>query len=76
MPRSSFQDMLQDIFNAGRLICLLTVGAVAFLVELDCPGATSWTQTAWAQTAERRTDLAVRPEFREPITLTSKEGTL
>ena len=31
---------------------------------------------AWAQTAVRGTDPAVRPEFREPVTLASKDGVL
>ena len=39
-------------------------------MELECSSA------AWAQTAERRTDPAIRPEFREPVTLASKEGVL
>ncbi len=67
MYKLSFDDALQ----AGRLLRLLTTGAVAVLVALACPGA-----TAWAQTAERRTDPAIRPEFREPVTLASKEGVL
>ena len=56
---------------AGRLFCSLTMTALAVLVALECAGA-----TAWAQTAEKRTDPAVRPEFREPVTLTSKDGIL
>src|SRR5713101_4741929 len=67
MRKLSFGDALQ----AGRLFRLLTIGAVAVLVALACPGA-----TAWAQTAEKRTDLAIRPEFREPVVLASKEGVL
>ena len=66
MHKRSFGDPLQ----AGRLFRLLT-GVVAVLVALACAGA-----TAWAQTAERRTDPAIRPEFREPVTLASKEGVL
>jgi FtsP/CotA-like multicopper oxidase with cupredoxin domain len=58
-----------DAFHAGRLVRLLTIGAIAVLVALESPGA-----TAWAQTAER--DPATRPEFREPVTLASKEGVL
>ena len=67
MHRPSFQDTLR----AGRMISLVTIGAVAFLVELECPSA-----TAWAQTAEKKTDLATRPEFREPVVLASKDGVL
>jgi FtsP/CotA-like multicopper oxidase with cupredoxin domain len=55
---------------SGRLFRLLPIGAFV-LVALACAGA-----TAWAQTAERRTDPAVRPQFREPVTLASKEGVL
>jgi len=67
MHTSSFQDTL----HAGRLITLLAIGAVALLVAIECPGA-----TAWAQPAEKSADLAVRTEFREPLTLASKEGVL
>src|SRR5215831_19165732 len=67
MRKPSFQDTL----HASRLISLLAIGAVALLLELECPSA-----TAWAQTAERRTDPAIRPEFREPVTLASKDGVL
>src|SRR5690349_4216152 len=67
MAIPSFQHKL----HASRLISLLTLATVAFLVELACPGA-----TAWAQTAEKKTDLAIRPEFREPVVLGSKEGVL
>jgi FtsP/CotA-like multicopper oxidase with cupredoxin domain len=67
MYKLSFDDALQ----ARRLFRLLTIGAVAVLVALACSGA-----PAWAQTAERRADPAIRPEFREPVTLASKEGVL
>ena len=60
-----------DAFHAGPLVTLIIIGALAVPVALECLGA-----TAWAQTAERRTDPAVRPEFREPVTLASKEGVL
>src|SRR5262245_34142171 len=60
-----------DAFRAGRLVRALTIGAIAVLMTLESPGA-----TAWAQTVERRTDPAIRPEFREPVTLASKEGVL
>src|SRR5262249_21824436 len=59
----------RDAFHAGRLVNLLTIGAFAVLVALESPGA-----TAWAQTAEK--DPATRPQFREPVTLASKEGVL
>ena len=60
-----------DAFYAGRLVTLITIGTLAVLVALECLGA-----TAWAQTAERRTDPAIRPDFREPVTLASKDGVL
>jgi FtsP/CotA-like multicopper oxidase with cupredoxin domain len=60
-----------DAFHAGCLVRLVTIAALAVLVALECPGA-----TAHAQTAEKKTDPAIRPEFREPVTLTSKEGVL
>jgi FtsP/CotA-like multicopper oxidase with cupredoxin domain len=57
--------------QAGRLFCVSMLRTVAFLAAVAGPGP-----AAWAQTGERRTDLAVRPEFREPVTLASKEGVL
>jgi FtsP/CotA-like multicopper oxidase with cupredoxin domain len=66
MDHRSFHDAL-----TGRLFSFLTIGALAVLAALECPAV-----TAWAQTAERRADPAIRPEFREPVTLTSKEGVL
>ena len=60
---------LHAAFHAGRQVRLLTIGAIAVLVLAACPGA-----TAWAQIAGR--DPATRPEFREPVTLASKEGVL
>ena len=67
MHKLSFRDALL----AGRLFSFLAFGALALVVLLEC-----FTATAGAQPAERRTDRAVRPEFREPVTLTSKEGVL
>jgi hypothetical protein len=67
MHKLSFHDAL----HTGGLFSLRTIGALAVLVALECSSA-----TAWAQTAERRTDLAIRPEFREPVTLASKDGVL
>src|SRR5436190_4725324 len=66
--------MHKTLFHAlhvARLFSLLIMGPLAFLVTLEFPSA-----TAWAQTAEKRTDLAIRPEFREPVVLASKEGVL
>jgi len=60
---------LHDAFRAGRQVRLPTIGAIAVLVLAAFPGA-----TAWAQIAER--DPATRPEFREPVTLASKDGVL
>jgi hypothetical protein len=56
--------------HARRLVSSLTV-ALAVLVALECSDV-----TALAQTAEKRIDAATRPEFREPVTLTSKDGVL
>ncbi len=67
MLKPSFHDALR----ARRLFSLLTIGVLAVLIALECP-----TATAWAQTAERRTDPALRPDFREPAVLASKEGVL
>ena len=67
MHRLSFDDAL----HAGRLVRVLRIGTVAALLALACPGA-----TAWAQTAETRADPAIRPAFREPVTLASKDGVL
>src|SRR6516164_1583967 len=60
-----------NAFHAGGRVKLLTIGCLAILVVLECLGA-----TARAQTAEKRADPAIRPEFREPVTLASKEGVL
>jgi FtsP/CotA-like multicopper oxidase with cupredoxin domain len=60
-----------DPLYAGRVFSLLTSGALAVLVVLGCSSA-----PAWAQSAERKTDPAIRPEFREPVTLASKDGVL
>jgi hypothetical protein len=57
--------------RARRLLAPLTIGVLAVLAALACPGA-----TAWAETTARSTDLSIRPEFREPATLTSKDGVL
>ena len=67
MYKPSFHDAL----HAGRLFGLLMIGALALLVMLESPKP-----AVGAQTAETRTDPAIRPEFREPVTLTSKEGVL
>jgi hypothetical protein len=62
---------LRDTLHIGRLCSLLTFGTFAVLMALAWPGA-----TAFAQSADKKTDLAIRPEFREPIVLTSKDGVL
>src|SRR5437870_4144567 len=57
--------------NTRRLCGLLALAAVAILLGL------AWLNTtASAQTADRRANLATRPAFREPVTLTSKHGVL
>ena len=67
MHKLSFRGSL----HAGRLLASLKFGALAPVVVLEC-----FTATAGAQTAERRTDPAIQPDFREPVTLASKEGVL
>jgi hypothetical protein len=62
---------LRDTLRSGRPYRLLTVGAFAVLMALAWPSA-----IASAQSADKKTDLAIRPEFREPIVLTSKDGVL
>ena len=52
MQKLSFREAL----HAGGLFSLLT-RAFAVLVALGC-----FIATAWTQTAEKRTDLAIRPE--------------
>src|SRR5262245_22672441 len=57
--------------SAARLFRLLTLACVTVLATLSGHGP-----TAPAHTAERRTDPASRWEFREPVTLASKDGVL
>jgi FtsP/CotA-like multicopper oxidase with cupredoxin domain len=57
--------------RTGRLCGLQSLGALAVLLALASPNT-----TASAQTANRKTDLATRPEFREPVVLASKDGVL
>src|SRR6516225_6677788 len=66
MQKLSFRGAL----HAGSLFSWLA-RAFAVLMVLGC-----FIATAWAQTAEKRTDFAIRPEFREPVVLASKEGVL
>ena len=51
-------------------LCVVTIAGMALAMALASPGGTS------AQTGERRTDPAIRAEFREPVTLASKDGVL
>ena len=57
--------------HARRLVSSLTVAALAVLVALACSDV-----IALAQTAAKGTDAATRPDYREPVTLTSKDGVL
>jgi hypothetical protein len=61
----------RDPLYAGRVFSFLTSAALALLVALGCASA-----PAWAQSAERKADPTIRPEFREPVTLASKDGVL
>ena len=62
---------LRDTIHAGRLYNLVILGALAVLIALAWPSA-----TASAQSADKKTDLAIRPEFREPVVATSRPGRL
>jgi len=57
--------------HADRLVSPLTITGLAVLVALACSAV-----SASAQTADQRTDASTRPEFREPVTLASKDGVL
>jgi FtsP/CotA-like multicopper oxidase with cupredoxin domain len=61
--------------DASHPYGFLTLGAALGAVGILLALAGSNT-TASAQTADRRTDPATRPEFREPVVLTSKDGVL
>ena len=58
---------LQHTLHVSR--SLLILAAFAVLLALTSPSATAATQT-------KNKDLAARPDFREPVTLASKEGVL
>ena len=62
---------LQYMLHVSRRYSLVTLGALAVLMALAGPSA-----TASAQGADKKTDLATRPEFREPVVLTSNQGVL
>src|SRR5215471_6622334 len=62
---------LHDALHAGRRNSLLTLRVLAVLTALASSGA-----TASAQSADKKADLETRPEFREPIVLTSTDGVL
>ncbi len=62
---------LRDAPRAVSFTWRLLISALAVLVALECVGA-----AAWGQTTGRTADPAIRPAFREPITLTSKDGVL
>jgi FtsP/CotA-like multicopper oxidase with cupredoxin domain len=63
--------VVHDALHANRPHRLLALGVLAVLMAVDWPIA-----TASAQNADKNTDLSTRPEFREPVVLTSKEGVL
>src|SRR5262245_66029642 len=62
---------LHGLLNAGPLLRLLTACGLAGVVTLEYP-----TATASAQTGGGAADPANRPRFREPVTLSSKDGVL
>jgi len=47
------------------------LGLISLFLSLALSGA-----AAWGQSADQKTDLATRADFREPVVLTSKEGVL
>jgi hypothetical protein len=61
---------LQDALSVGNSF-LLALGAFAAVIALALPSA-----NAVAQSANKKTDLAARPDFREPVVLASKDGVL
>src|SRR5215471_5096177 len=62
---------LQNTRHAYRPYSLLILGALAVSIALAWPCA-----SVVAQSADKKANLATRPEFREPVVLTSKEGVL
>ena len=58
---------LQDALRADNSFLL----PFAAVIALTLPSA-----NAVAQSANKKTDLATRPQFREPVVLTSKDGVL
>src|SRR5262245_10716855 len=60
-----------DTLDAYRLQGLLMLGALAMSMALAWPSA-----AAVAQSADNKANLATRPDYREPVVLTSKEGVL
>src|SRR5437764_3379099 len=75
MHKLSLHDTLRAVRRTvrriGRFNSLLTFGVLSVLIALAWPSA-----IAWAQSADKKADLANRPDFREPVVLTSKEGVL
>jgi FtsP/CotA-like multicopper oxidase with cupredoxin domain len=71
MHKRPLHDALRAGRRAGRPNGLLILSVLYVLMALTWCGA-----TASAQSADKKADLAHRPEFREPIVLTSKEGVL
>ena len=62
---------LHETLHTSRLYSLLILGALVVSMALVWPCA-----TAVAQSVDKKTDLATRPEFREPVVLTSKDSVL
>ena len=62
---------LQNTLHASRPYSLLILGTLAVSMALSFPRG-----PAVAQSADKKTNLATRPHFREPVVLTSKEGIL
>jgi FtsP/CotA-like multicopper oxidase with cupredoxin domain len=69
---------LRYIYNRPLLtpitrVCssLVLVGVISFWMSLAWSG-----EAAWAKTASKKTDLATRRDFKEPVALMSKDGVL
>jgi len=60
-----------DTLHASSLHSLVILCALTVSMAVAWPST-----TAIAQSADKNTDLAIRPDFREPVVLTSKEGVL
>ncbi len=68
-PRNSNNRPL--FMSIVRLYGALLLGVIFLSMPVAWSGS-----AAWAQTADKNTDLAARPDFKEPVALMSKDGVL